>query len=122
MQTFRHYSTTEPSSNDGSNAALFTFLAAAAGGGGAYYYYSSVAERPNAAEPGTPASKAERITIPGQAAKSAAFTGGDQGWIDLKLGSVQKINHNTSKFRFELPSKDDVSGLQTACTLNPLHE
>ncbi|MCJ1350202.1 MAG: NADH-cytochrome b5 reductase [Icmadophila ericetorum] len=116
-RTFRHYSTTEPSSNDGSNAALFTFLAAAAGGGGAYYYYSSVAERPNAAEPGTPASKAERITIPGQAAKSAAFTGGDQGWIDLKLGSVQKINHNTSKFRFELPSKDDVSGLQTASAL-----
>ncbi|KAL8825200.1 MAG: hypothetical protein Q9170_007886 [Blastenia crenularia] len=45
------------------------------------------------------------------------FTGGDQGWVDLKLDSVEEINHNTKKFRFALPDKDDVSGLQIASAL-----
>ncbi len=44
------------------------------------------------------------------------FKGGDQGWLDLKLESVEQINHNTKKLRFALPDKDDVSGLQVACT------
>ena len=44
------------------------------------------------------------------------FKGGDQGWLDLKLESVEQINHNTKKLRFALPDKDDVSGLQIACT------
>ncbi|KAL8723840.1 MAG: hypothetical protein Q9181_007147 [Wetmoreana brouardii] len=45
------------------------------------------------------------------------FKGGDQGWLDLKLHSVQTINHNTSIFRFKLPDENDVSGLQTASAL-----
>lgn len=45
------------------------------------------------------------------------FTGGEQGWVDLKLESVENINHNTKKFRFALPDKDDVSGLQIASAL-----
>ncbi|KAL8758282.1 MAG: hypothetical protein Q9184_003971, partial [Pyrenodesmia sp. 2 TL-2023] len=45
------------------------------------------------------------------------FKGGDQGWVDLKLESVEEINHNTKKFRFALPDKDDVSGLQIASAL-----
>ena len=32
-----------------------------------------------------------------------AFTGGDQGFIDLKLKEVEKYNHNTKKLIFELP-------------------
>lgn len=47
------------------------------------------------------------------------FTGGEQGWVDLKLESVEEINHNTKKFRFALPDKDDVSGLEIACTEDP---
>ena len=46
-----------------------------------------------------------------------AFTGGDQGFISLKLESVEKINHNTKKFRFSLPNSSDVSGLQIASAL-----
>ena len=46
---------------------------------------------------------------------NAAFKGGDQGFIDLALESVEEINHNTKKFRFALPNKDDVSGLHIAC-------
>lgn len=47
----------------------------------------------------------------------AAFTGGDQGFISLKLDSVENINHNTKKFRFELPESDQVSGLHIASAL-----
>ena len=53
---------------------------------------------------------------PGSVGK-AAFTGGDQGWISLKLDSVENINHNTKKFRFALPEDDDVSGLKVASAL-----
>ncbi|KAL8799102.1 MAG: hypothetical protein Q9200_007622 [Gallowayella weberi] len=35
------------------------------------------------------------------------FKGGDQGWLDLKLESVEELSHNTKKFRFALPDKDD---------------
>ncbi|KAL8749355.1 MAG: hypothetical protein Q9199_007736 [Rusavskia elegans] len=45
------------------------------------------------------------------------FTGGEQGWVDLKLESVEELNHNTKKFRFALPDKDDVSGLEIASAL-----
>ena len=43
------------------------------------------------------------------------FTGGDQGFIDLKLADVTIVNHNVKRFRFELPDKDAVSGLHVAC-------
>ena len=48
---------------------------------------------------------------------SAIFTGGSQGWVDLKLDKVEQVNHNTKRFRFELPDKDSVSGLHVACML-----
>lgn len=40
-----------------------------------------------------------------------AFTGGDQGFITLKLKEVQSYNHDTKKLIFELPEEDMVSGL-----------
>ncbi|KAL9577513.1 MAG: hypothetical protein Q9203_007433 [Teloschistes exilis] len=45
------------------------------------------------------------------------FTGGEQGWVDLKLESVEEVNHNTKKFRFALPEENDVSGLDVASAL-----
>lgn len=50
------------------------------------------------------------------------FTGGEQGWVDLKLESVEEVNHNTKKFRFALPEENDVSGLDVACTSRLLQE
>ena len=44
-----------------------------------------------------------------------ALTGGDQGFISLRLTEVMNINHNVKRFRFELPDKDAVSGLTVAC-------
>ena len=71
-----------------------------------------------------PPSSAEQQNIPAKAssasqaaASNGAFKGGDQGFIDLKLESVEEINHNTKKFRFALPNSDDVSGLQIASAL-----
>ncbi|EXJ89835.1 cytochrome-b5 reductase [Capronia epimyces CBS 606.96] len=45
---------------------------------------------------------------------SKAFTGGDQGFVDLKLAEVILYNHNTKRFKFELPEQDQVSGLSVA--------
>lgn len=44
-----------------------------------------------------------------------AFTGGDQGFIPLKLVDVQAYNHDTKRFKFALPEDDMVSGLAVAC-------
>lgn len=63
--------------------------------------------------------KSEGGVAPTQAPSSGskAFTGGDQGFISLKLENVEEINHNTKKFRFALPEADQVSGLTVASAL-----
>lgn len=43
-----------------------------------------------------------------------AFTGGEQGFVSLKLEEVHDVNHNTKRFRFKLPENDMVSGLHIA--------
>ena len=47
----------------------------------------------------------------------STFTGGDQGFISLKLESIENVNHNTKKFRFALSDEDAVSGLHVASAL-----
>jgi cytochrome-b5 reductase len=59
--------------------------------------------------------------LEGAFAKSA-FTGGDQGFISLKLESVENVNHNTKKFRFALPEDDQVSGLHIASAILTKHK
>ncbi|KAF7938515.1 uncharacterized protein EAE98_000853 [Botrytis deweyae] len=118
---YRRYAT-ESSSGGGSNAALYAGLAAAAGAG-AYYFLN---QGDNAAKVKDAAKDAEakakeavgqgKAKVEGAVGK-AAFTGGDQGFISLKLDSVENINHNTKKFRFELPESGQVSGLQVASAL-----
>lgn len=46
-----------------------------------------------------------------------ALTGGDQGFVSLKLEDVEIVNHNTKKFRFKLPENDMVSGLAVASAI-----
>jgi cytochrome-b5 reductase len=68
---------------------------------GGYYYYSNVYDstvQPTAAAP-----------------PSKVFTGGDQGFVSLKLDKIETINHNTKKFRFVFDDPDAVSGLTIAC-------
>ncbi|MCJ1286821.1 Urease [Xylographa opegraphella] len=113
----RRYAT-EGSSAGSSNTLLYSGVAAAAAAAGGYYYYSgssgavkSGRSRENAV------STSEPKTIEPSGPQSKTFTGGDQGWIDLKLKNVEVINHNTKKLRFALNSDDDVSGLQIASAL-----
>lgn len=47
------------------------------------------------------------------------FTGGDQGFIDLKLANIENLSHNTKRFRFEFPDQESISGLHIACELMP---
>lgn len=91
--------------------------------GGGYYYYSqgdNAAKLKGAAKDAEAKAKeavsAAKAKIEGATAKPA-FTGGDQGFISLKLDSVENINHNTKKFRFALPEGDQVSGLHVASAL-----
>jgi len=99
-------------------------LAALAAGG---YYIKNYADRPQPSgdnkkrmgkeseAEGMPASRTEEGNIPDKVAKPMMiFKGGDQGFVSLKLDSVEPINHNTKRFRFELP-EDGVSGLHVAC-------
>lgn len=118
-----------------SNTLVYSLLGAGALGGG-YVYYTNYgpgaaararggAKTSNAEAPPSPAEQhnvsasAPPSASAPQAASNAngAFTGGEQGFIDLKLDSVEEINHNTKKFRFALPNADDVSGLQIASAL-----
>lgn len=96
-------------------AGVATLLA-----GGAYYYYyynqnpdkaAKEAEAKAKEAVGAAKNKTKGVTV------KSAFTGGDQGFISLKLESVENINHNTKKFRFALPEDDQVSGLHIASAI-----
>lgn len=84
---------------------------AALAAGAGYYYFggsSAAAEAADAA-----AAKVKRAAVPAK----PAFTGGDQGFISLKLADVENVNHNTKRLRFELPESDQVSGLAVASAI-----
>ena len=113
MQNCRAYATeTKPS---GSSATPWIIGVAAAAAG--YAGYSYLGSNPAAA-----AAAKDKIkeTVPKALATAHAdapktFTGGEQGFVDLKLASVEPYSHNTKKFIFDLPEKDQVSGLKVAC-------
>ena len=101
----RKYATEAPKSGGGSNLPIL--IAGGVGVAGAGYYFLS----------GTPtAKKIESKVVPASQAKKA-FTGGDQGFVSLKLSEVENVNHNTKRFRFELPEEDMVSGLSVASAI-----
>jgi cytochrome-b5 reductase len=97
--------------------------AAALLAGGGYYFYNqgdNASKVKNAAKDAE--AKAKEAAGQGKAkvegsTGGSAFTGGDQGFISLKLESVENINHNTKKFRFALPEGDQVSGLKISSAL-----
>ncbi len=90
--------------------AAVTAVAAAGG----YYYSTQMGSLPTAAP--TTSTADSDTQNKGKSSKSV-FVGGDQGWIDLKLESVEELSRNTKKFRFALPNEDDVSGLHIASAL-----
>ncbi|KAH6609262.1 nadh-cytochrome b5 reductase 2 [Trichoderma cornu-damae] len=96
----RRYAT-ESGAKGGSNALLYG--AGAVGLAGAGYFFLGGSSSASKAE--NKAKEAAGVT------PKVAFTGGDQGFLSLKLAEVEQVNHNTKKLRFELPDKDQVSGL-----------
>lgn len=99
----RRYATESGAKAGSSNTLLFA--AGAAGLAGAGYWFMS----------GSPAAQKVEAQVKQAAAPAKpAFTGGDQGWVSLKLADIELVNHNTKRLRFELPEPDNVSGLQVA--------
>jgi len=62
-----------------------------------------------------PSEEANKIPASSGEAAKAAFTGGEQGFLSLKLEKSELINHNTKKLTFALPEDDMESGLHVAC-------
>lgn len=96
-QGFRKYSTEAPKGKS-SLAPIYAAVGITGLGVGLYRYNSSAAAEAPVDRP-------------------KVFTGGDQGWVDLKLSEVEILSHNTKRLRFEFPDKEAVSGLQVACEL-----
>lgn len=124
IQGVRRYATQTPGAISGGSPLFYYGLGTAVAAGGAAWYANYGPGKK--VESKAPPSPAEQINVPAKPTPSAsapqnmtgkAFTGGNQGFIDLKLESVEEINHNTKKFRFALPNADDVSGLQIASAL-----
>jgi cytochrome-b5 reductase len=46
------------------------------------------------------------------------FTGGDQGFVKLKLAKSEEVNKNTRHLVFEYDDPTAISGLSTACKLS----
>lgn len=113
-QHARRYAT-EGASAGGSSSILYLGLGAVALGGGYYYYAATDPAKGKKLPPPAEHKDDSDAQNKGKSANSV-FKGGDQGFVDLKLESVEEISHNTKKLRFALPEKDDVSGLHIACT------
>ncbi|KDE80174.1 NADH-cytochrome b-5 reductase [Aspergillus oryzae 100-8] len=97
-QSFRKYSTEAPKAK--SLAPIYTAVGLTGLSVGLYRYYygaGATAEAP-----------VERAKV---------FTGGDQGWVDLKLSEIEVLSHNTKRLRFEFEDKEAVSGVTIASAL-----
>lgn len=115
-QPIRHYAS-QPS-RSGASATFIYALGAAAVAGGGYYAYSSGFKAPNPPQPSAIASAVkEKTASTVSSTPNKAFTGGDQGFLSLKLESVEQVSHNTKRMRFSLPDSNDVSGMQVASAL-----
>ncbi|KAH8125320.1 cytochrome-b5 reductase [Trichoderma asperellum] len=102
----RRYAT-ESGAAGSSNALLYG--AGAVGVLGAGYYFLSGSSSASKAE--------DKVKEAIGVAPKAALTGGDQGWVSLKLSEAEDVNHNTKRLRFELPEKDQVSGVHIASAI-----
>lgn len=108
----RRYASTDAAPKKGGNGLLYTGVALAVLSGG----YSYMRRRTPTGQAGDapPSAEANKIAASAGTAKPA-FTGGEQGFLSLKLEKSEIINHNTKKLTFALPEEDMESGLHVAC-------
>jgi cytochrome-b5 reductase len=95
---------------------LYGAAAAAALAGAGYYFLGGTSVAKKAEEKVKDASSAAADKLSTGDVKHA-LTGGDQGWVSLKLEEVEVINHNSKRFRFRLPEDDMTSGLHVASAI-----
>lgn len=95
LQTIRKYSSEAPQKS--SRAPIYAGAIALTAAGGYYFWQQQSSVNAELKE------------------RSKVFTGGDQGFVDLKLAGIEPVSHNAKKFRFEFPDKESVSGLHIAC-------
>ncbi|PVI05662.1 ferredoxin reductase-like protein [Periconia macrospinosa] len=103
----------EPSPKSGlGNGPLYTGVALAALTGG--YFYARRSSPTGQAGNAPPSEEAKKIPGGTSQPGKPAFTGGDQGFLSLKLDKSEIVNHNTKKLTFLLPEEDMDSGLHVA--------
>lgn len=110
LQQARRYASQPPPSSGG-NSTLLYFLGGGAAVAGGYWYLT----QPGRAQ--KVEAKVKEALPAGAGGVKKALTGGDQGFVSLKLEDVENVNHNTKKFRFSLPEGDMVSGLEVASAI-----
>ena len=110
----RRYASTDAPKSGSGNGLLYTGGALAAISGG--YFYMRRSTPTGQAGNAPPSEEAKKIPAVSDKAAKSAFTGGDQGFLSLKLDKSEVINHNTKKLTFLLPEEDMESGLHVACT------
>ncbi|PHH70592.1 hypothetical protein CDD80_5897 [Ophiocordyceps camponoti-rufipedis] len=94
----------------GPSSGWISFAAATLAAGGCYWLVFGS----STPSPAQQAAAQAKLAAGAGTTSKAALTGGDQGFVPLKLAGVETVNHNTKKFRFELPEGDMVSGLHVA--------
>lgn len=109
----RRYASTDAPKSGGSNGLLYTGVALAAVSGG--YFYMRRTTPTGQAGNAPPSAEANKIAASAGQSSKPAFTGGEQGFLSLKLAKSEMINHNTKKLTFLLPEEDMDSGLHVAC-------
>jgi cytochrome-b5 reductase len=86
--------------------------------GAGYYFLGGTPAAKKAEEKVKQATDAAAEKLPtGSGEVKKALTGGDQGFISLKLEEVEIVNHNSKRLRFRLPEDDMVSGLHVASAI-----
>jgi cytochrome-b5 reductase len=113
----RRYATEPPSADPkkGNNTALYGAIATVVAGAG-YYFLSGTPAAKKAEEKVKDASSAAADKLPSGEVKKA-LTGGEQGWVSLKLEEVEVVNHNSKRLRFRLPEDDMVSGVHVTSAI-----
>lgn len=109
FQARRYATEGAPTPQKGGNGLVLALGGVAVGGAGYYFLGGGWAFKQ--------ADIKDAAKAAASGAQKKAFTGGDQGFMSLKLADIETVNHNTKKFRFELPEEDMVSGLVIASAI-----
>jgi cytochrome-b5 reductase len=117
-QHVRRYASEAPdqSKGKGGGTPFLLTMVAFAGLLGGYSYLRRTKYPKASGEAGAapPSREGEKIPDSTGGAAKIAFTGGEQGFLSLKLLKSEIINHNSKHLTFALPEEDMESGLHVA--------